>query len=73
MCCLPDKERVIFQLNGLNSHALVIERGEVKPGFLELLDVVGVHLVAVSVTLFNNINAPIQRPQLAPFCARFEV
>lgn len=70
---LPDKEGVILQLNGLDSNTLVVERGYDKPGLLELVDIFGVHLVTVSVTLLDNLGASVHATEPAPFRARLEV
>ncbi|KAI6755850.1 hypothetical protein HG531_004956 [Fusarium graminearum] len=63
---------MVLQLNSLNSDTLVIHRGQREASLLEILDVVGVDLIAMSVTLLHHINSSVQASELAPLGAGLE-
>lgn len=64
---------VVLELDHLHAVARVVLADEVQARALELLHVVGVHLVAVSVALVDNVCVAVQGSELAPFAAGLEV
>lgn len=70
---IPDEEGVILDLDGLDTLALVVQRGEAQASSAQLLNVLGVDLVAMTVALLNNLGSAIHGAQLTPFRPGLEV
>lgn len=71
--CLPNKERVILDLNGLDSHSLIVKRRDRETALLQFVDIFGVNLITMSVALLDNGGALVHGSELAPFGARLKV
>jgi hypothetical protein len=70
---LPNEERMVLDLNALDSNAFAIEGGQGKSSLLKLLDKIRVDLVTVSVTLLDNISTAVDGAKPAPLGAGLEV
>lgn len=64
---------MILDLNGLDSHSLVVKRRDIEAALLQLVDIFGVNLVTMSVALLNDCGTLVHGTELAPFGARLKV
>lgn len=69
----PDEPGVVFEFNDFHPLALVVLANKVQSGSLETVDILGIDLVPVTVTLINGSTVKsVQRAELRPLSALLE-
>lgn len=69
---LTNKVRVILELKDLHTLTSLVFSNKVQTGGIQALDICGVNLVSVTVSLLNLVESAVEGADLGPLAARLE-